>query len=158
MSEIDLLIKLFDTLKDSSKETQDLCRAMLTNQTKIGSAMQGIPFDEIKSMLTDHAKESSRNIDSCSETVSTKSEDIMEFLRAINAKITKMFIVFSVVVAVATGGYFLIRYAAETTTPPNWEEKLEEIEQHQQKEMEKKINDMMEELKKEINNLHPEKK
>ena len=43
MAEADLLIKLFDTLKDASKETRDLCQAMLTNQNNIGNYIKNLP-------------------------------------------------------------------------------------------------------------------
>jgi hypothetical protein len=160
MSEIDLLIKLFDTLKDSSKETQDLCRAMLTNQTKIGGAMQGIPFDEIKTMLKDHAKESSKEIDTCSETVEMKTDGIMEEVKALGNKVNRMILVVVVSFSIMTGGFFLIRYAAEQSVAPpdNWEERLRAIEEDQHEDIDNKLNKFMDEIRNEMRRLHPEKK
>ena len=51
MSEADLLIKLFDTLKDSIRDMQQLCQAMLTNQTNIGNYVKNLPIDEVKELL-----------------------------------------------------------------------------------------------------------
>lgn len=150
MSEIDLLIKLFDTLKDSSKETQELCRAMLTNQTRIGSTMKGIPFDEIKSMLKEHAKESSQEIDTCAETVETKSDGLMEEIKNIGHKVNRMILVVVVAFSVMTGGYFLIKYAADTDNS----KELQRIEEEQQVIFDEKLKGFMEDVRDEIRKIH----
>ncbi len=93
MAEHDFLLKLFDTLKDSSKETQQLCHALLTNQNDIGNLLKNIPVKELKYILKEHSKESSNDIKTCAEAVETKSDTILDRIKTIEAKIGKMILV-----------------------------------------------------------------
>ncbi len=138
MAEVDLLIKLFDTLKDSIKDTQNLCHALLTNQTSIGSYMKSLPMDEVKELLKDHSKESTDEIETCTETVETKSDDILGAVNSMKEKVDKMILVIKVAfalfgAAILVGG---ITY--------------EYIKKQDQKVILKQKNDEHNELKKEL--------
>jgi len=106
MSDIDLLIKLFDTLKDSMKDQQTVHNALLTNQNDLGNHLKTLPIEEIKQILKDHTKDSSDDIDSCTETVESKSDAILEEVKDIKGKIKNMILV--VVVAVSLFGIALL--------------------------------------------------
>ena len=106
MAEIDLLIKLFDTLKDSMKDQQTVHNALLTNQNDLGNHLKTLPIEEIKQILKDHTKDSSDDIDSCTETVESKSDAILEEVKEIKGKIKNMILV--VVVAVSLFGIALL--------------------------------------------------
>lgn len=111
MSEIDLLIKLFDTLKDASKETQQLCHAMLTNQNNIGNYMKSLPMDDLKQALKDHSKESTDEIGTCTETVESKSDNILERVKAIEGKIGKMILVVIVAFTLFTTAILIANFS-----------------------------------------------
>ena len=130
MSDFDLLLKLFDTLKDSSKDTQDLCHAMLTNQNNIGTYIKNLPIDELKSALKEHNKESADNIDACTETVETKTDTILEKVNLIDTKIGKMITVVIVAFALLTVAFVIGRLSMDTTS---LEKKIEinQQEEHQ---------------------------
>ena len=102
MAEIDLLLKLFDTLKDSMKDIHTANHALLTNQNDIGNHIKGLPMEEVKQLLKDHAKESSDDIDSCTETVESKSDTILNEIKIIKDKIKTMITVVSVAFALFT--------------------------------------------------------
>ena len=106
MAEIDLLIKLFDTLKDSMKDQQTVHNALLTNQNDLGNHLKTLPIEEIKQILKDHTKDSSDDIDSCTETVESKSDAILEEVKEIKGKIKNM--ILAVVVAVSLFGIALL--------------------------------------------------
>jgi len=106
MSDIDLLIKLFDTLKDSMKDQQTVHNALLTNQNDLGNHLKTLPIEEIKQILKDHTKDSSDDIDSCTETVESKSDAILEEVKEIKGKIKNM--ILAVVVAVSLFGIALL--------------------------------------------------
>jgi hypothetical protein len=89
MAEIDLLIKLFDTLKDSMKDQQTVHNALLNNQNDIGNYMKTLPIEEIKLMLKEHSKES-----------------ILAEVKDIKGKIKNMILV--VIVAVSLFGIALL--------------------------------------------------
>ena len=128
MSEIDLLLKLFDTLKDSSKDMQQLCHAMLTNQNNIGNYIKGLPMAELQAALKEHTKESSDEIGTCTETVTTTSSDIIEVVNGMKRKINQMILV--VVVAVSLFGIALliggIATKTDKQTPPSFNQTMDE--------------------------------
>ncbi|MCK5603429.1 hypothetical protein KAR91_16205 [Candidatus Pacearchaeota archaeon] len=93
MSEADLLIKLFDTLKDSIRDMQQLCQAMLTNQTNIGNYVKNLPIDEVKELLKEHSKDSSVEIETCSETVETQADAILNEVKELKGKVKTMIII-----------------------------------------------------------------
>jgi len=125
MAEIDLLIKLFDTLKDSMKDQQTVHNALLTNQNDIGNYIKTMPMEEIKQMLKEHVKDSSDEIDSCTETVETKSDKIMEEVQALKQKVGRMILVVIVAFTILTGSYVIIRTVAEDKT--SHQEIIEEV-------------------------------
>ena len=106
MADIDLLIKLFDTLKDSMKDQQTVHNALLTNQNDLGNHLKTLPIEEIKQILKDHTKDSSDDIDSCTETVESKSDAILEEVKEIKGKIKNM--ILAVIVAVSLFGIALL--------------------------------------------------
>jgi gas vesicle protein len=102
MAEVDLLIKLFDTLKDASKETRDLCHAMLTNQNNIGNYIKNLPMTDLTQALKDHANQSTSEIGSCTETVESTTDTILNELKNLAEKIKTMIIVVSVAFSLFT--------------------------------------------------------
>ena len=140
MSDFDLLIKLFDTLKDSSKETQQLCHAMLTNQQNIGNYIKTLPISDLKEALKEHSKESTDEIGTCTETVESKSDIILEEVKEIKGKVTKMILVVIVAFTLFTSAVLIARI---TTPKPQ--------DTHNELKME------IDNLRKDIEDLHNKK-
>ena len=154
---INILVKLFETLKESSDRNEEATQKLILQQLEMVNHIKHLPIDDLREALKEHAKDSKKEIDDCAGTVESTTFDIMELLRTINNKITKMVIVVIVAFSVVTGGYFLIRYAAEQGAPPaKWEERLEAIEQDQHEDMDIKLKEFMDEIIKEINKRHTE--
>jgi gas vesicle protein len=114
MAEVDLLIKLFDTLKDSIKDMQNLCQALLTNQTSIGSYMKSLPMDEVKQLLKEHSKESTDEIGTCTETVETQTDTILTEVRDLKGKVRTMIVVVLVAFALFTSAVLIGRLSIDT--------------------------------------------
>ena len=133
MAEIDLLLKLFDTLKDSLKDIHTANNALLTNQNDISNHIKGLPMEEVKQLLKDHAKESSDDIDSCTETVESKSDTILNEIKIIKDKIKTMIIVVSVAFALFTSAALIgvivynIQKEEEAPSHSTLEQTLEDI-------------------------------
>jgi len=134
------LIKLFDTLKDSSKETQQLCHAMLTNQQNIGNYIKTLPMSDLKEALKEHSKESTDEIGTCTETVESKSDIILEEVKEIKGKVTKMILVVIVAFTLFTSAVLIARI---TTPKPQ--------DTHNELKME------IDNLRKDIEDLHNKK-
>ena len=125
MAEVDLLLKLFDTLKDASKETQQLCHALLTNQNNITNYMGNLPMDELKMALRDHAKDSSDEIGTCTETVETKTDNILSVVKTIDSKVGKMILVVLVSFSLFSIAFFMGKYTSgDADKFIEWEEKI----------------------------------
>ena len=133
MAEIDLLLKLFDTLKDSLKDINIGNNALLTNQNDISNHIKGLPMEEVKQLLKDHAKESSDDIDSCTETVESKSDTILNEIKIIKDKIKTMITVVSVAFALFTSAALIgvrvynIQKEEEAPSHSTLEQTLEDI-------------------------------
>ena len=139
MAEIDLLSKLFDTLKDALKEVRELCQALLSNQNEIGNYIRNLPMTDITQALKDHSKESSDDIGICTETVESKSDIILEEVKTLKQKVKTMIVV--VLVAFSLFGMaLLIGGIVIQNKPETTHSELQEIIKH---------------LEKKIDSLHP---
>lgn len=146
MSETDILLKLFDTLKDASKETQQLCHTMLTNQANIGTYIKQLPMTDLKDALKEHSKEASDEIGVCTETVETTTDNILEKVKLIENRIGKMILVVIVAFTLFSSALFVARYMNKSDITAH--EKLEKVITTQNKQIA--------ELQKTIDELHQE--
>ena len=152
MAEVDLLLKLFDTLKDSSKDTQQMCQAMLSNQTNISNFMKNLPLAEIKEMLKDHAKESGDDIGTCTETVESQTDAILKEVRQLKGRIKTMITVVIVTFSLFTiaGLIGVITYQTRKDVAPIYQDEFyspsQTDEQHQ-----KLKEEIIEAIRKEFN-------
>lgn len=126
MADVDILIKLFDTLKESNKETSNLCHALLQNQNDISNYIKNLPMEEVKQLLKDHAKESSAEIDSCTETVEEKTNGVMEEIKNLKIKVNRMILVVIVAFTILSGSYVIIRTITEDQT--SHKQMIEEVQ------------------------------
>lgn len=112
---IDILVKLFDTLKEASDETKKTSKELIAQQQELVNHVKHLPIAELKDALKEHAKESSQDIDSCTETVETKTDTILEKVKGIENKVGRMILVVIVAFSILTGGYIIIRTLSETS-------------------------------------------
>ena len=157
MSEaIETLNKLFDTLKDASNRNEAATNKLIDQQLELVTHIKTMPVEDLRTALREHALKSEQEMKECTDQLG-QSGDIMSEIKKLSTKVTKMLIVVSVTLAVATGGYFLLRYAAEKNTskpPVNWEERLKKIEADQHEDFNKRLNQLMDEIRKEMKKLH----
>lgn len=145
MAEFELLVKLFDTLKDALKEVSHLCQTMLSNQRDIASIIKSLPIADVKEALKEHAKESTNDIDSCTETVQTQTGSIINKLDEIKMKIRTMIIVVTVAFTLFTAAALVGTIVANSYKTPE----LKKIEQL----IEKKFNELKQESDKNDNEI-----
>lgn len=106
---ITILIKLFDTLKESSTRNEESTQKLILQQLELVGQIKSLPVDDLKQALKEHAKESAENIGSCSGIIEIKTDTIMEALRTIINKLNRMMLIVLVVTSVATVAYFTIK-------------------------------------------------
>jgi hypothetical protein len=125
MIEVDILLKLFDTLKDALKDTHLACQAVLTNQSNIMNYVKALP-DSLK----EHAKESSDEIDACTKTVEMQSDEILKELRELKGKVKTMILIVAVAFTLFTTAVMIAQLTSlgEDDKHYNLIEKIETLE------------------------------
>lgn len=102
---IDILLKLFATLKESSDKNEDATQQLILQQLDLVGHIKHLPIEDLSKALKEHAKDSASDIDSCEETVTTTSSDLMTAINKVNNKVTKMILVVSVAFTIAIATY-----------------------------------------------------
>jgi preprotein translocase subunit SecG len=110
---IDILVKLFDTLKESSDESKRVVQTLVTQQQDLVSHIKTLPISDLKENLKEHSKQSIDDINTCTQKVEAKSDNIMGKLRGIDSKVTKMIIVMSVLFTLLAVSYFIVRHTID---------------------------------------------
>lgn len=111
---ITILIKLFDTLKESSNRNEESTQKLIMQQLELVGQIKNLPVDDLKQALKEHAKDSADNIDNCSGIIELKTADIMDMLRTVINKLNKIMLIAIVVASVLSGGYFIVRTVTES--------------------------------------------
>lgn len=106
MPEENLILKLFDTLKDAITNMNDTLKELLNNQKNIADYMKTLPIKDLKESLKDHSKESTDNIDECTQTVELQSGDILKAINNLKDIITKTIVIVGVFFTIVTSGWF----------------------------------------------------
>jgi len=156
MAEVDFLIKLFDTLKDASKETRDLCQAMLTNQNNIGNYIRNLPVTDLTQALKEHSKQSTSEIGTCTETVESTTDIILNEVKNMGGRVRTMIIVVSVAFSLFTLatliGVISYNISGKTKDTKSIEKLIDEKFESILNESNKKDNEILEAIRR----LHPE--
>ena len=146
---IDILMKLFDTLKQASDKHESTLQKLIEQQHKLVGHIEYLPIKELQNALESHGKESTNDITTCTDTVTSTSDTLIEKVRSIDSKISKMIIVVIVAFSILTGGFLIIKAATDYFDNAS----LQEIESEQ----EKKYMDAIDDIKKQIEELHKKK-
>lgn len=138
--EVDVLIKLFETLKDALRDTNQLCQTMISNQTNIANYIKTLPISDLKQALKDHSKESSDEIETCTETVETKTDTILTKVNSIDSKVGKMILVVGVAFSLLSIAYFVGRYSTDNTIQfEEWENRMENKQDVEHEDLKREI-------------------
>ena len=145
---IDILVKLFETLKTSTDKNEESTKQLIIQQLELVNQIKSLPIDDLRQALKEHASTSSKDIDSCSETVTATSTDLMVEVRKLTSKINKLLIAISVIISVATTGYFVIKATvdSEAIIEKNLQKKFDLLSSKITKERTKEIEKLREEI------------
>jgi len=141
---VEIIVKLFDTLKESSTRTTDALNDLISQQNELISHVKHLPINEFQNALKDHAKSTVDEFIKSSEKTTESSNKILEKIKNIDSKLSKVLIVISVAFALSGVVYFLVRSTIDT------DKIMLKIEEKQNTEH----NKLMEEIKNEIEKLH----
>jgi hypothetical protein len=100
----DFIIKLFDTLKESTDKNERTMQTLINQQQILVDTVKHMPINEIRKEIQDH-------IDSAKE----ERNIILDHIVKMDFKITKMIITVIVAFTIVTGGYLFIRSIVDHT-------------------------------------------
>lgn len=145
---INVLLKLFDTLKESSDRNEDATKQLIIQQLELVNRIKTLPIDDLRIALKEHAKQSIDDIDNCTGKVSETKTSLMDELRTINNKITKMIYVVVIAFSLTMGLYVFVRSTTDNDAKLlKWQQ---QIETRQNIEHEKIIKKVIEEIRSEF--------
>ena len=149
---VNVLVKLFETLKESINKDEAATLKLIMQQLDLVNQIKQLPVSELKSMLKEHATESSDDIDECSGTVELKTDEILTAIAKLANRVKVMIVAVSVAITVATGGYFVIRAVNDNDKIDSISTIRQEIKLEQQT----IIDDMTKSIREEMKKLHNE--
>ena len=149
---IDILLKLFETLKDSSDKNENATQQLIVQQLELVGHIKHLPIEDLRQALKDHAKEADISIDACSETIENTTGDLMKVIQNMSSRVNKMIIVVVVAFTVLATAYGIVKTMGDSDSKfDTWKEKID-IEQEEARH--KIANELIEELRKEMRRLH----
>jgi len=123
---IDILLKLFETLKESSDKNEDATQQLIVQQLELVSCIKNLPIEDLRAALKEHAKQSADDIDDCTETVETKSVGLMDEIKKISSKVNKMILVVTVAFSLLAGTYIFVRSSYDSGIKfQEWQDRIE---------------------------------
>jgi|GEM_PF-4616182 ABC-type Na+ efflux pump permease subunit len=157
----DLVVKLFDTLKDSHKHLEDLIEKQTISINYLTSSIKdGVKTEEIKKIVETHgttAISTLNEIDTCTETIKGKSTDILDVINMLHKKITVMIVIICTAFSLMTISYIFVSNSMDKMV---YEKITKAIEVQVPKTInDRSVNDIFKELesiRKEINKFHGE--
>lgn len=145
---IEILVKLFETLKDSSKRSEEMTQRLVMQQVELVNQIKNLPVEDLKEALKEHAKESINEIDECAGSIELHTTELKVILNNILSRVNKMILVVSITFMLFTGVYTFAKLVADDQI--HHEELKQEIKTDQ-KEM---INDVVDQIREEMRSLH----
>ena len=98
----DIILKLFDTLKDSTDKNERTMQILIGQQQLLVESVTHMPINEIRQEVKDHI-----------ESAHEERNGIIKILNKVDSKVTKMILVVLISFTIFTGGFFIIKSAVE---------------------------------------------
>jgi cation transport ATPase len=98
----DIILKLFDTLKDSTDKNERTMQVLINQQQTLVDNVTHLPINEIRQEIKDHISSAQK-----------ERKDIENKVDKVDSKVTKMIIVVLVAFTIITGGYTLIAHDSD---------------------------------------------
>jgi len=101
----DIILKLFDTLKDSTDKNERTMQTLISQQQILVDNVTHLPIEEIRQDIKDHI-------------ISAREErkGIMDKIVDVDGRVVKMIIVVVVAFTILTGGFTIIKTLSDSTT------------------------------------------
>ena len=128
----DIVLKLFDTLKDSTDKNERTMQTLINQQQALVDNVKHMPVDEIRQDIKEHiiaAHEERKNI--------------LDIINIVNSKVTRMILIMGVAFSLFAAAYFIVRSTTD----------FDKIKKEITEEQESEHNLIIEEIRKEFKKL-----
>lgn len=98
----DIILKLFDTLKDSTDKNERTMQTLITQQQTLVDTVKHMPITEIRQEIKDHIVSAEK-----------ERKGILDKVIRLDSKVGKMIIVVIVAFTIISGGYVLVTHDVE---------------------------------------------
>lgn len=114
----ELIVKLFDTLKESNKDVKATVDKQTDAIVHLSSLIkEGVKPEDLKKILEEHHLHSGKHlddIDTCTETINDNSGKILTLLKGMTKKINTMILVVSITFGLMVISYLFVSNSVET--------------------------------------------
>ncbi len=117
----DILIKLFDTLKESTVQNATATKELIQQQLNLVNYIKTLPILELADNLKEHGKICNLNHEKNTNDIDLKNDEVIKQLGKIKGKIKTMITVVIVAFTILCGTYITIRTTVDDL-------RIEEIE------------------------------
>jgi hypothetical protein len=144
---VDILNKLFDTLKGASDRNEQATQKLVEQQVILVGKIKSMPIDELRDVLKSHADKTDKEISDCNGTIELRTLEIKDLIKDLITRVNRMILAVTIAVTITTGGYFIIRYMADDHININTlRQELKQERHNEQNEIVKKIQEEMRKL------------
>lgn len=156
---VDLMVKLFETLKQSSDKNEATLQKLIEQQHSLIGHIEYLPIKDLQEALKEHNKDSSINITACTDTVNSTSNSILEKVKKIDGKVGKMITVVLVAFALLSITFIIARMTMDTgLLEKKIKKEIATEKQNEHKDVIKAVNESMrkefEKIQKRMSELH----
>ena len=123
MNSPDVIIKLFDTLKDATNKNESTMQTLINQQATLVEHVKHLPIDEIKTDIKDHVK-----------SAQEERKSIEGKIDKVDSRIVKMIIVVGVAFSLFGTALMFAKFAtnsdpSHSSIVETYEEKINELQQ-----------------------------
>jgi DNA-binding transcriptional MerR regulator len=145
---IEILVRLFETLKDSSIRNENVSQRLLMQQIEMVNQIKNLPVEDLKVALKEHMADSAKDINTCAGTIEIHTNDIKELIKVLTNKVSKMITVVAVTFSLLAGTYTVMRVVSDEQSH------IDQLKQELVEERDARMDEMLNEIRKEMRNYH----
>lgn len=134
MANDNVIVKLFDTLKDSSDRNEASTQQLIKQQMDLVNQIKNLPMSDLRRALRDHIKDSATHYNDSEKLIEGKNQTILDELKRISTRIKIMIAVVMSAFTIMSVTYIVIRATANDNSKiQQLETQLEQYQEEQNK-------------------------
>ena len=128
----EVVLKLFDTLRESSKDVRVSVEKQTDAIVHLSSLLkEGVTLDELKKIIDTHSEHSGKHLedlDTCTESIQDNSGKILSLLKGMNKRVNIMIMIVAITFSLMTISYLYVSNSVEHMIKAQIEKSINEEE------------------------------